>query len=154
VRNAWYADLLLEDIESTLESERLEAAAGEGRINSIPRLEIARALARIMCETGHGNTTYELTGTETFTYAEAAEWISEAFNRPVKYVESNTEKLRKLYGGSAPNGYQANAILSSYEAMRCNEYDFVTDDFEKIMGRKPMSVRDFIAEQAEAQPTG
>ncbi|MFP4091004.1 MAG: SDR family oxidoreductase [Cyclobacteriaceae bacterium] len=153
VRNAWYADLLLEDIEQTLENSRLEAAAGEGKINSIPRIEIAHALARIMSESGHGNTTYELTGPETFSYEQAAEWLSEAFDQSVKYVESNSEKLRKLYGGDSPYGYEANAILSSYEAMKYNEYDFVTDDFEKIMGRKPMSVRDFIMEQSKEMQT-
>ena len=94
-----------------------------------------------------------MTGPETFTYPEAVEWISEAYEQPVTYMDTNSEQVRKMYGGDSPFGYEINGILSSYEAMQAGEYDFVSEDFENIMGRKPMSVRDFIFQQAKQAQT-
>lgn len=149
-RNSWYADLLLEGIDQTLDSGTFKAAAGNARINSIPREEIANAAAKVLMADAFGNATYDMTGPETFSYSEAVAWISEAYGKTVKYVEENPEQIRKLYGGDEPNGYKINGILSSYQAMRAGEYETVSDDFEKIMGRKPQSVREFIQQQAEA----
>lgn len=148
-RNAWYADLFTEGIEQVLQQGKLEAAAGEGRINSIPRSEIAAAVSEVLSTNKYGNSTLELTGTETFSYEEVAAWISEAYQREVKYMDVNTEQIRKLYGGDAPFGFEIQGIISSYEAMQANEYNYVSDDFETIMGRKPMSVKEFIQKQAE-----
>lgn len=154
LRNSWYADLLLEGIEETLETGTFKAAAGDARINSIPREEIANAAVKVLTSDAFGNATYDMTGPETFSYAEAVAWISEAYGKPVQYVEKNPEQIRKLYGGDEPNGYKINGIISSYEAMRAGEYEQVSDDFEKIMGRKPQSVREFIRQQAEAAKSG
>lgn len=151
LRNSWYADLLLEGIAQTLKSGTFKAAAGNARINSIPRVEIANAAVRVLTSVGFGNATFNLTGPETFSYAEAVAWISEAYGKTVNYTEVNTEQVRKLYGEDSPNGYKVNGIISSYEAMLAGEYDVVSDDFEKITGRKPQSVREFIFEQASQQ---
>lgn len=148
-RNAWYADLLVEGITQMLKSGKFEAAAGEGRINSIPRSEIAAVIAKVLASPGYGNSTFELTGPDTFTYEEATNWISEAYQKEVKYIDVNTEQIRKLYGGDTSFGFEMQGILSSYEAMQANEYDYVSDDFEKIMERKPMSVKEFIQQQAK-----
>ncbi len=149
IRNAWYADLLVEGIEQTLKSGKLEAAAANGLINSIPRAELALAIARVLASPNYGNTTLELTGPETFTYEEATAWISEAYQQEVNYVDVNSEQIRKLYGGDSSFGYEIQGIISSYEAMQANEYDYVSDDFEKVMGRKPQSVKEFFQQQAK-----
>lgn len=149
LRNSWYADLLLEGIEQTLDSGTFKAAAGDARINSIPREEIANAAVKVLTTDAFGNATFDLTGPDTFNYAEAVSWMSQAYGKPISYSEVNSEQLRKLYGGDSPNGYKINGIISSYEAMRSGEYDFVSDDFAQIMGRKPQSVKDFIREQAQ-----
>lgn len=149
LRNSWYADLLLEGIEQTLESGTFKAAAGDARINSIPREEIANAVVKVLTTDAFGNATFDLTGPETFSYSEAVAWMSEAYGKAITYSEVNIEQLRKLYGGDAPHGYEINGIISSYEAMQAGEYDFVSDDFEKIMGRKPQSVKDFLLQQAQ-----
>ncbi|MDF9798431.1 NAD(P)H dehydrogenase (quinone) [Catalinimonas alkaloidigena] len=147
-RNAWYADLFTEGIEQILAQAKLEASAGEGKINSIPRAEIAAAIAEVLSTDKFGNSTLELTGPETFSYAEVADWLSEAYQKDIKYMNVNPEQVRKLYGGDSPFGFEIQGIISSYEAMQANEYDEVSDDFEKIMGRKPMSVKAFIQQQS------
>ena len=148
LRNTWYADLLLEGIVNTLESGSFKAAAADARINSIAREDIAQAAVKVLTSDAFGNATFDLTGPDTFSYAEAVSWMSEAYGKPISYSEVNSEQLRKLYGGDSSNGYKINGIISSYEAMRAGEYDFVSDDFEKIVGRKPQSVKEFIQSRA------
>jgi len=153
-RNSWYADLLLQGLERSLEQGRYAAAAGEGKINSIPRSEIAQAIAQVIVDDTHKKhhhrqQTYTLSGPETFTYAEAIAWIADAYQRPLVYKDVSTEELRQQYGGNDPDGYEINAIISSYEAMKAGEYDFVSNDFEKIMGRKPVKVSSFIRDKAQ-----
>lgn len=149
LRNSWYADLLLEDIAQTLALGTLKAGAGDARINSIPREEIANAAAKVLATDAYGNSTFDMTGPETFSYPEAVAWISEAYKKNISYVDVNLEQIRKLYGGDSPQGYMINGIISSYEAMKAGEYEVVSDDFEKIMDRKPQSVQAFIRQQAQ-----
>lgn len=147
-RNALYADLFLEGIDQAFSSGKFFAAAGEGKVNSIPREEIAEAIATTLLENGHSNSTYNLTGPETFTYTQAVQWISEAFGKPVRYVDIGLEEVRSFYSQGDPYSYELNAMISSYEAIQAGEYDYISDDFEKILGRKPMSVRAFFKEKA------
>lgn len=153
-RDAWYADLFLEGIEQTLEEGKLYAAAGSGRINSIPRAEIALAIAITLAAGGHESQIYEFTGPEIFTYADAATWLSEAFGRAVNYVDLSIEEALEHFGGkgAGQEDEMLQGIVSSYEAMRANEYARVSDDFQKITGRPPLAVREFLKEQANKEP--
>ncbi len=147
-RNAFYADLFLEGIEQAFTSGKFFAAAGEGNINSIPREEIAEAIATVLTENRHGNTTYTLTGPETFTYAQAVGWLADAFHKPLRYVDMGLEEVRAFYAQGDPYSFELNGMVSSYQAMQAGEYDFITDDFEKITGRKPMTMKAFFQKAA------
>ena len=149
VRNAFYADLTLEGIDETLASGKYIACAGEGRINSIPRDEIARALAEILMSEGHEGKTYYLTGPETFDYNYIAQMLAEVSGRRIEYENRSIEDARNFYGagggGSMPE-YALEAMLTSYEAIEANEYDYLSEDFEKILGRKPQNLAGFLRE--------
>lgn len=150
-RNALYADLFLEGIDQVFASGKFFAAAGEGKINSIPRAEIAEATATVLTEDGHGNTVYNLTGPETFTYEQAIDALSEAFGKPVRYVDMNLDEVRSFYAQGDPDSFEMNMMVSSYKAMQAGEYDFVSDDFEKIVKRKPMTTQEFFKQQASSE---
>lgn len=153
-RNALYADLFLEGLDQAFTSGKFFAAAGEGKVNSIPREEIALVIATSLAENGHENRTYHLTGPQTFTYAQAIEWLSEAFDKPLRYVDMGLEEVRAFYSGSDPYSYEINGMVSNYQAIQAGEYDYVSDDFEKITGRKPISVKAFFAKKAsESRPS-
>ncbi len=150
-RNALYADLFLEGIDQAFASGKFFAAAGEHKINSIPRAEIAEAMATVLSQDGHGNTMYNLTGPETFTYEQAVEAISQAYDKPVRYVDMSLDEVRSFYAQGNPDSFGLNMMVSSYKAIQADEYDFVSQDFEKIVKRKPMTVEKFFQQQASLE---
>jgi uncharacterized protein YbjT (DUF2867 family) len=61
----------------------IRGPAGDGRVAPVLRDDVADALRAIVTEAGHEGMTYELTGPDAITLAEAARALTTLANRPV-----------------------------------------------------------------------
>ena len=92
--------------------------------------------------------TYDLTGPEAFTLAEAAERAGAATGRELRYVEETLEEAyrsREVYG--APR-WQVDAWVSTYTAIAAGEVAGVSGDVERVLGRAPRSLEDVLGARA------
>ena len=128
----------------------IRGPAGDGRAGFVAREDVARVAATIL-ETPmpHAGFTYDLTGPESLTLAEAAAIITEVTGRPTSYLDETVEEAyasRARY--NAPD-WQLDAWVSTYTAIASGELDKVTNDVELLTGRRPLSLRELLA-----RPTG
>jgi NAD(P)H dehydrogenase (quinone) len=89
--------------------------------------------------------TYELTGREALSLADAARIISEVTGRETTYLPETVEEAyasRASYG--APD-WQVDAWVSTYTAIAAGELALVTDTVERLTGRRPMTLRELLA---------
>jgi NAD(P)H dehydrogenase (quinone) len=144
-RNSWYAENLLMSLPQALKSGQWFTSAGDGRTAYVPRAEQAAAIAGALANPPAASTTYTLTGSEALSNAEVAAQAAEITGKPVAVVNLNDEQLA---GGLKAAGLPEGAIptiVSFDTAARHGDLATVTSDVEKLSGRKPTPVRDWLA---------
>lgn len=126
----------------------IRGPAGQGRAAIVSHEDIARAAVTVLTEPErHVGATYSLTGPESLTLAEVAAILSEETGREVAFHDETVEEAfasRAVHG--APD-WQVEAWVSTYTAIRAGELDGVTGDVERLTGRPPLSLRDYLVAQ-------
>jgi NAD(P)H dehydrogenase (quinone) len=120
--------------------------AGDGRVGMVARADVARSATAVLLDPeAHAGTTYTLTGPESLTLAEAAERLTAARGRPFRF---HNETLEEAYASrasySAPD-WQVEAWVTTYTAIAAGQLDVVTDDVERLTGRRPASLAEHLA---------
>ena len=143
LRDNFYMDLLPYFVG---DDGSLRGPAGEGRAAFVARADIARVAAVVLQDpTAHEDRTYNLTGPEALSLAEVANQISTSQGRSVTYVDETEPEAyasRAHYG--AP-GWQVDAWVSTYTAIRDGELEHVSDDIERLTGRRATSFAELLA---------
>lgn len=92
LRNGWYTENYLGDLQQARETGEIVAAAGEGRVASAPRDDFAAAAAVVLRTEGHDDAVYELAGDHAWGYDELAAAATEVLGRPVVYRAVTSEE--------------------------------------------------------------
>ena len=127
----------------------IRGPAGEGRIAAVSHPDIARSAVPVLLDPdAHAGRTYTLTGPEALTFAEAAAIATEVPGRQVRFHDETVDEAyasRAAYGAPA---WQVDAWVSTYTAIRAGELAEVTNDVERLSGRRPMSLREYLEQRA------
>ena len=102
--------------------------------------------ARILAEpAGHRNKAYDLTGPEALSYKEAAEIMSRELKKEIAYTGISVRAAFSYW--TKVRGLEkdyAMVMCMLYLMTRMGTARTVSEDFEKVMGKKPGSFRDFV----------
>ena len=147
LRDSFYADFLPDLAVDGV----IAGPAGQGRVGAVARADVARAATAVIGDLvaggrRHDGAVYELTGPEALTLAEAAAVITRATGRPTVYREQTLEEAyasRSVYG--APD-WEVDAWVSTYTAIASGALDRVTDDVERLTGRRPLGLAELLAD--------
>jgi uncharacterized protein YbjT (DUF2867 family) len=118
------------------------------KISVIDTRDVAAVAFRALTEDRHGGKAYRLSGPEGLTNAEAAEKLSRVLGKPIRSVDLPDEDWGKaLVAAGIPQGYADLLVdLSRYIAAGHNAA--VTQDFEAVTGRKPISLDQYFRDYA------
>lgn len=87
LRNGWYTENYTGLIPRIIEHGALLGCAGQGRIASATREDLADAAAVVLTTRGHAGKTYELAGDEAYTLAEFVSELSRQTGRKLRYCD-------------------------------------------------------------------
>lgn len=123
----------------------IRGPAGNGTAAAVARIDVARTAAAILRDPGpHRGLTYDLTGPEELSLADAARIITEETGRPTSFVNETLKEAyrsREVFGAPA---WQMDAWVSTYTAIAAGELAGVSSAVEDITGRRPLSLRNFL----------
>lgn len=85
LRNNWYTENYLGQIEIARTTGTLVAAAGAGRVASASRADFAAAAVAVLTQDGHAGRVYELGGDHAWDHDELAAALAEIVGAPVRY---------------------------------------------------------------------
>lgn len=147
LRDSFYLDFLPALVG---EDGVIRGPAGVGRVAAVARDDIARTAAHILrYPTAHDGATYDLTGPEALTLAEAAATISQERRRPVTFHnETVAEAYESRRRWNAP-AWQNDAWVSTYTAIAAGELAALSTAIEDITGMPPMNLATYL----RARPT-
>lgn len=118
----------------------------DGQTAMIDCRDIGAATAAVLSGDGHAGKRYELTGPEVLTFADAAARISDALGRKVDYVNVPMDAYRQTLARFLTNEWHLNAVLALFGEIAATRDAYTTDTVQQLAGRKPMALRDFIAQ--------
>lgn len=124
--------------------------AGEGRTAFIDARDIADVAAQVFTDPSMAGQALDLTGEDALTYDEVAEILSDVLGRPVEYADPSPLEFvsyARLQG--YPWGFVI-VMLGIYLAARFGQASRTTSTVEDILGRPPISFRQFAEDHAEA----
>jgi uncharacterized protein YbjT (DUF2867 family) len=127
------------------DADALVLPLGRARTSPISAVDVARAVSVILDDPApHIGNIYNLTGGESADLEHYARSFSEALGRTIQYrdvpVGAWSEKLREL--GVPPHLLSHLKVMAEMHAQ--GRYDRMTDDFFKLTGRQPVSMREFV----------
>jgi NAD(P)H dehydrogenase (quinone) len=128
----------------------IRGPAGDGRVAAVARDDIAEVATAVLTGDGHENQTYDLTGPEAFTLAEAAEEIARASGRHVTF---ENETVEEAYASRRPSGaadFEIDGWVSTYTAIAAGELDAVSDCVERFVDRPPIGLADWLRANPES----
>ncbi len=149
VRDAWYHDNYLHSMPHNLQTGKWFTSAGDGRISTISRDDCALAIASVLASGISASATYTVTGKQSLTPKEIAAIATEATGKPLDVVDVTDEQLGQGIRGAGLPGFVADMLVSADANTRAGKFDIVTDDFTKLTGKQPQSLKDyFVANKA------
>jgi len=122
--------------------------AGNGETSFVDARDVAAVGVRALVGPAHENRTYDVTGPEALTYSQAATIFSDVLDRNIEYadpglVEFVVTAVRR--GDPLPFALVQGAV---YTTARLGLAGRVTDDVERVLGRPPRSLAEFIGDYA------
>lgn len=106
--------------------------------------DVADVVVAALTEDGHHGATYELTGPRSVTFAEAAELISKASGRPVRFERVTPEECtaRMIAHGIARE--EAEELSNLFTRILDGRNANATDDVKRVTGRPARDFADFV----------
>lgn len=143
LRPHFFMENLLANAESAGRDGALYSPLGDAGISAISVHDIAAVAAEVLTGEGHEGRIYQLTGPESLSFAEIASILGSVINRNVVYVPVTFEaaRLGMIHGGMTD--WLAEDIIRLMKTWSEGRGSVVTRDAAKILGRQPISVREF-----------
>jgi uncharacterized protein YbjT (DUF2867 family) len=133
------------------DQSRIEVPFGQGKTSPVAASDVARVVAAILAEPGpHLGRIYELTGPRSQDMNGVARDFSEALNREVTYTDVLPEDWERQLKKRGVSDYVIGHFMTIGALHRAGRYDRMADGVERVTGRPPMSVRDFVTLHANA----
>jgi NAD(P)H dehydrogenase (quinone) len=152
LKNNLYMDFLPGFIgEKVAETGLIYVPAQNGKVSAVLRSDMAEAAANILTTEGHIGKEYNFTNTNAISYQEIAETVSEAIDKPVNYVSPSVEEYTTTLGSFGVPAEIVGIFSSFAVAQAQGELDIESTDLESLLGRKPISTKDFLRNLYAAQ---
>jgi uncharacterized protein YbjT (DUF2867 family) len=123
---------------------------GNGAVSIVDIRDIAAVAVIVLVATEHEGKSYTLTGGESLTNDQVAEKISRVAGRKITYVDLQAAEFKKGILSAGTAEWSADALLDLQRLYREGKASLVTDNVERLTGRKPITFDQFARDYAFA----
>jgi NAD(P)H dehydrogenase (quinone) len=146
IRPAVFQLSLLAAAREVRASRTWTGLAGSGRVALIDHRDAAEAGLHVVTEPALWGEHHDLTGPVPVSWPEALEVLSAELGEPVTFrVAAESDFLQRLIDAGVPTG-EAELLITREWAIRAGENDYTTDTFQRITGRPPRPLAEFLHE--------
>ena len=142
LRDNFYVDFF---VDLCREYSEIKGPAGNGKVSAVVRSDVSEVVAKILENPEKWeNQTLNMTGPEELSMAEIVKAVSEYFGKEIKYIEETVEEAyesRKIWKAEQ---WEYDSWVSTYTAIAENEQSDISNDIEKVLGRKATSLVEYL----------
>lgn len=145
LRNNWYLRNELPSIKAAISGQPWVSAAEEGKVGWALQKDYAEAAAKVLSESGHENTIYELSA-QPRTQAELVSAVEEVIDQeiPIKRVDDKEYKQIMKESGMPESSLPMLAAIQ--RGIREGALNVKSNDFEKLLGRPATPIKQALEE--------
>ena len=145
-RNNFYLDALPMFFGEQVLATGIFLPAGDAKSAFALRNDMAEATANVLTSQGHENKEYSLSNTENISIQEIAEDLTEIAGKQINYVSPPQDVyVETLTKAGVPAEY-IGLFAGFAEAMKQGEFTIEKTDLENLLGRKPKTAKQYLAE--------
>ena len=142
LRDNFYVDFF---VDLCREYSEIKGPAGNGKVSAVVRSDVSEVVAKILENPGKWeNQILNMTGPEELSMTEIVKTVSEYFGKEIKYIEETVEEAyesRKIWKAEQ---WEYDSWVSTYTAIAENEQSGISNDIEKVLGRKATSLVEYL----------
>ena len=142
LRDNFYVDFF---VDLCREYGEIKGPAENGKVSAVVRSDVSEVVAKILENPGKWeNQTLNMTGPEELSMTEIVKTVSEYFGKEIKYIEETVEEAyesRKIWKAEQ---WEYDSWVSTYTAIAENEQSGISNDIEKVLGRKATSLVEYL----------
>jgi len=142
--NTLYADALPMFFGEKLLETGIFLPAGNGKVPYATRQDMAEVAATALMTDGHENKQYALSNTENYSMQDAASILSEITGKEIHYSNPSVEDFISTLSNIGVPKEAIGGMVSFCEAIKTGEFETDRTDFERLLGRKPTSLKDYL----------
>ena len=116
---------------------------GKAKTSFVDVSDIGGVGAKALSEPGHENQAYTITGGESLDYYQVADILTDVLGRPIRYTHPNPLSFAfdQKRGGRT---WGMTAVMTMlYTMTRNGSAEVITDDVQRVLGRPPVTFRQF-----------
>lgn len=142
LRDNFYVDFF---VDLCREYGEIKGPAGNGKVSAVVRSDVSEVVAKILENPGKcENQTLNMTGPEELSMGEIVKTVSKYFGKEIKYIKETVEEAyesRKIWKAEQ---WEYDSWVSTYTAIAENEQSGISNDIEKVLGRKATSLVEYL----------
>ena len=146
LRNTMYAEAIPQIIGEHVLDTGIQLAGGLGKVPYALRDEMGEGIANLLVQSGHKNKTYNITGSEFYSYQDIAAMLSEISGKKINYhALENDEYISLLEGFGLPK-FLIYLTSGTVLDIKNDQYEIESLDLEKLLGRKTTALKNYLTQ--------
>ena len=142
LRDNFYADFF---VDMCREYGEIKGPAGNGKVSAVVRSDVSEVVAKILENPEKWqNQTLNMTGPEELTMEKITKLASKYLGKEIKYIAETVDEAyesRKIWKAEQ---WEYDSWVSTYTAIAEGEQAGVSNDIEKVLGRKATSLTTYL----------
>jgi uncharacterized protein YbjT (DUF2867 family) len=126
----------------------VRASTGDGRRAFIHSADIAGVVTRVLTTREYDGQSLPITGPEALTFAEVTAAIGGVIGKRLTFQPISDEEAYQRYSATGASVEETEAHVTLWRAIREGGLATVTDNVERILGRKPIALGQWVIENA------
>jgi len=128
----------------------VRSSTGDGRRPFIHSDDIAAVAAKALTTRAYDGESLSITGPEALSFAEVTARIGAAIGRPLIFQQISDEEARQRYSRISGSAEETEAHVALWRAIREGRLATVNNNVQRILGRKPIALDQWLTENARA----
>lgn len=135
-------DFLCKEIK---ERQRIFVAAGKGKTSFVDTRDLAEVSAISLIDNEkHKDKIYVITGNEALDFFEVAEMMTEVLGEKIIYTNPSIKEFKEYMSNTSEDRGFVNVVVGVHMPTKLGLAKGIKDDFEKVTGKKPISMKRYI----------
>ncbi len=141
-RNILYMDVLPLFVGKQVFDTGIHLPAGDGKVSFALRGEMGEAMAKVLLDSDCDNQTYNFTGSETYSFEDVANALSELSGKEVKYSAVTPAEFEAQMKGRSIPDFMVPRMIGFITDIKNGQETTLSPDLENKLGRKPVSLKE------------